>query len=397
MISKENFPLLVKNPGLVYLDNGATTQKPQVMIDALTDYYINSNANVGRGAYDLAHLSETILEQSRNTISSFFFARKKKLIFTSGATEALNLSAHMASKNLIKGDVVVVTVWDHHANLLPWIKIAQEKELTLKYIDKIEDIYNPETLNEDFWKNVKILAMPHVPNTIGNIFPVDKWVDEAKKRKVTTIIDGAQAVSSIKVNIEEIGADFYAFSAHKLYGPMGLGCLFFNEEKFNNAEPLLLGGGIIEDVKQQSYTLKDGWERFEAGTPDVANVYAFAETLKWLTEENWEDKLIEIKRINDELLKFVKDNYNLSVLNHAQYPHIAMTTVRFKAIHSHDIGTFLSNKSIAVRVGKHCAYPFHQSVGEKHSVRFSMGIYNTSEDIQKVKKEINNAIKYFME
>lgn len=396
MISRDDFPLLTSNPNLIYLDNAATTQKPNAMLQALTHYYMTSNANVGRGAYSLATTSQEHLENSRKTISDFFQGNNKSLVFTSGATESLNLSAKIASNDLEAGDVIVLTIWDHHANILPWQEIAKTKNLKIKYIENIDDIYNPSQLKQSFWNKVKVLSMPHIPNTIGNIFPVDLWVKEAKKHNVITVIDGAQAVSSMDININDIGADFYAFSAHKLYGPMGLGCLFI-DNKFSEKQPMILGGGIVEDVFLEQYILKEGTDKFEAGTPDVANAYAFAQTLLWLKENQWENNLTAIKKYNESLLMQIKENSEIKILNHLNYPHSAMTTFKMKNIHSHDIGTFLANNGIAVRVGQHCAYPFHKTTGIKHSVRISLGIYNTEYEIEKVVDTIQRSIKYFLD
>lgn len=394
-ISRDDFPLLTSQPELIYLDNAATTQKPNIMMEGITHYYMTSNANVGRGIYPLAEKSEELLAQSRDKIAKFFGSSSENLIFTSGATDALNQAAFMCSQSLKPNDVIVVTIWDHHANILPWQRIAEEKKITLKFIDKITDIYNPENLGDKFWKNVKVLAMPHVTNTTGNIFPVEKWTAIARSKGVISVIDGAQAVSSMKVNIQEIDADFYAFSAHKLYGPMGLGCLFTNSKMVAQTNPLHLGGGIIEDVFETHYILKSSREKFEAGTPDVASAYGFAETLSWLDENNWEEKLIEIKALNQQLIDAVKNNPSIRLLTDINYPHSSTTTIVFDNVHSHDVGTFLSNKSIAVRVGKHCAYPLHRMLKEKHSVRFSLGIYNTQEEIDKAIEAINQVIAYF--
>lgn len=397
MIYKNDFPLFntEENKNLIYLDNAATTMKPQLMMDALVKYYSNDNSNVGRGAYPLAHNSERILEKSKNEIQHFFKSESHILSFTSGATESLNASAFMISQQLNQNDVILLTAWDHHSNILPWQRLSEMKSLTIRFISEISDMYHPESLPDEFWNNVKVLAMPHVPNTTGNVFPVERWVKEARKRNVITVIDGSQSVSSIEINISQIDADFYAFSAHKLYGPMGLGCLFIRPGLKLENNPFLLGGGIVEDVNLQGYSLKPANEIFDAGTPNVANIYAFAEVLTWLKENQWNKQLVLIKKYNEDLLEFVNKNSDIELLTDLKYPHIAITAIKFKNIHSHDIGTFLANRNIAVRVGKHCAYPYHKLMGINHSVRFSLGIYNTQEDIDAVKIAIKEAIAYF--
>lgn len=397
MISKKDFPLFGKHKDLIYLDNAATTHKPQVMVDALQEYYVNSNSNVGRGAYELANLSELLYQKSKNAIMDFFNPDGDRYVlsFTSGATESLNAATFMASENLKDGDVILLTIWDHHSNILPWQRIAKEKNLIIKFIENIDDIYNPENLPQIFWDKVKVLAMPHVPNTTGNIFPIKKWTQEASKRGVITIIDGSQSVSSMKVDMKELDADFYAFSAHKIYGPMGLGCLFIKKERTTSNRPFLLGGGIVENVDKNQYSLKEASEIFDAGTPNVANIYAFAETLVWLSTNDWVNSLSLIKSYNQNLINFVNQNKDIELLTDISYPHTAITTIQFKNIHSHDVGTFLSERNIAVRVGKHCAYPLHQYLDKKHSVRFSLGVYNTQEEIETVKKAIEDAITYF--
>lgn len=394
---KDDFPLLNKNPNLVYLDNAATTQKPIEMLDALSDYYTNSNSNIGRGLYKLAQLSEKCYVDSKNTIAQFIGTKLENIVYTNGCTDSLNLAAYIAIQKVNKQigkKYIVLPISEHHANILIWQRIAKENKLELFWIKDAKLILEPEKIPLDILKNTAILAIAHVSNVTGEVYPVEKWCSLAKKIGAISIVDGAQSVATIKVNIKNIECDFYAFSAHKIYGPMGLGVLFINN-KFLDSEPLKLGGGIIEDVDTQYYTLLEDSSRFESGTPNVANAYAFSKTIEYLNKNNWEKLLYETHQLGEYLsCELNKIGIQpLSISDKFAKTHISSFSIA--NIHSHDVGTYLSQKNIAVRVGKHCAFPLHAHLNVKSSVRASVGIYNTKNDIDCLIANIQDCIKYF--
>jgi len=392
---KGDFPLFKKNPKLIYLDNAATTQKPYAMLDALTEYYIEFNSNVGRGVYQLAQLSEDAYESSRKTLAKFLGCSNKNIVYTSGCTESLSLAAHISQQYIKEGKkYIILPISEHHANVLIWQDIAEKNNLELYWVSDADLILNPNNIDEEILKKTAIMAIAHVSNVTGEIYPVEKWCNLAKVIDAISIVDGAQAITSLKINIHEIGCDFYALSAHKLYGPMGLGVLYINN-KYLNSSPLKLGGGIIEDVEQQSHSLLDGNNRFEAGTPNVANAYAFSKTIEFLNENNWIDLLNHThelgKYLDQELINI--GIHPLSVSNKLSKTHISSFLI--PGIHSHDVGTYLAQKNIAVRVGKHCTYPLHKHLKVNSSIRASIGIYNTKADIDVLIGSIKDCINYF--
>lgn len=395
---KSDFPIFKTYPELIYLDNGATTQKPQIMLDSLIEYYSKKNSNIGRSVYKLAEISEVAYENSRKKIANFVGANKKNIIFTKGATESLNQAAYVSSQLLKSGSKILLSIYEHHANILPWQKIAQEKNLQLIFIDNEEYLANPEKMPESIWDNVSLVALTHVSNVTGQIHPVAKWCKIAREKNIITCIDGSQGVVSEQINLSEINCDFYAFSAHKLYGPMGLGILYIHQDILNKKlHPSLLGGGIIEEVLKENYTLLEGALRFEAGTPNVADVYAFAQTLDYLKDNNWQDLLLKSHKLTEYLIEQLSAITEIAIIKPKLLPVSHMVSFVVNDVHAHDLGTYLSNYNICVRVGKHCAHPLHDLLDINSSVRASIGIYNTQEDIDHLIIYLRKAIKFFGE
>lgn len=392
---KIDFPLVKKNPKLIYLDNAATTHKPYAMLDAISEYYIEFNSNVGRGLYELAQLSEGAYDTSKKLVADFIGCSSESIVYTSGCTEALNLAGYIAQQHIGNNKkYIVLPISEHHANILIWQDIAHKNNLELYWVSEPDLILEPKKIHSDILNNTAIMAIAHVSNVTGEVYPVKEWCRVAKEIGAISIIDGAQAVTSLKISIKDIGCDFYAFSAHKLYGPMGLGVLYINNQ-YLNSNPLKLGGGIIEDVEQNSYTLLDGNNRFEAGTPNVANAYAFGKTIEFLNENNW-GKLLNYTHsignyLEDELIKIGITPLEMS----NKFPKTHISSFRIPGIHAHDVGTYLAKKNIAVRVGKHCAYPLHNYLKVNSSIRASIGIYNTKEDVDTLINTIKECINYF--
>ena len=253
---------------------------------------------------------------------------------------------------------------------------------------------NPYNIPQDILDNTAIMSIAHVSNVTGEEYPISKWCELTKKIGAISVIDGAQSITSLKIDISKINCDFFSFSAHKLYGPMGLGVLFIND-KFLHHQPMKLGGGIIEDVETTHHTFIDESSRFEAGTPNIANAYAFSKVITWLEENHW-DKLLEQTHILGEYLENELKKLNLNPLEiNSKFTKTHISSFVIPGVHSHDVGTFLSQKNIAVRVGKHCAYPFHKYLNVNSSIRVSIGIYNTKDDIDEFILAIKDCIIYF--
>lgn len=390
---KKNFPIFENQKKLVFLDNAATTQKPSVLIDALSEYYYNYNSNVGRGIYKLAELSENHYQDSKNKIKKFFNASNYELVVTSGSTESLNIAAHI-STNVNKKKYIVIPFFEHHANILIWQSLAKKLNLEIYWIESLENFNSPKIHLDKIKHEIGVIALTHVSNVTGEIIPIQPWIDFAKEINAVSVIDGSQSVTSLLINLDNIGCDFFAFSAHKLYGPMGLGFLFMNP-KFLKSEPIKLGGGIIEDVTLQNYELVAGISRFEAGTPNVANTYAFSKVLDWLTANEWGNLLVKSKELTNKLYTEL-ENINIKpIILSDKFSKTHICSFNILGVHPHDVGTFLSNKDIAVRVGKHCAYPLHQHLNLNSSVRASIGIYNNEEDINYIIKVLKDVQNYF--
>lgn len=391
-MNKNDFPIFKQYPELVFLDNGATSQKPQVLIDALQEYYTKYNSNIGRGVYDLAEKSQNIFEQSKSVISQFIGTKPNNLIFTSGATESMNMIAYFV-KQLIKDNTkILLSIYEHHSNILVWQRLAQEKNLTIEFIKDDNILLNPNDVSVGFFDNVSVVALTHVSNVTGQTFPIDKWAYFCRQNNIISVIDGAQGITSHSLNLDLINPDFYSFSAHKIYGPMGLGVTYFSS-KHLQLQPYKLGGGIIEDVEETGFELSEEINRFEAGTPNVANIFAFAKVLDYLNDNNWTLQRLKTQNLNKYFYKELTKLDFVSVL--VNYDSGNLTSFNIKGVHPHDVGTFLSSKNIAVRVGKHCAYPLHAHLNINSSIRVSFAVYNTLDDVKYIIKMIQECYQYF--
>ncbi len=390
---KENFPIFKNNKGLVFLDNAATTQKPTVLLDSLGEYYYHYNSNVGRGIYKLAELSENCYQDSKSNIKNFFKASNYELMITSGSTESLNIAAHISTK-FTKKKYIVIPFFEHHANILIWQSLAKKLNLEIFWLQNLTQFNTPINHINHIKDEIAVIALTHVSNVTGEIIPIEPWINLAKEIGAISVIDGSQSVTSLMINLNEMQCDFFAFSAHKLYGPMGLGVLFMNP-KFLEAEPIKLGGGIIEDVTLSHYELTEGINRFEAGTPNVANTYAFSKVLDWLRNNDWEQLLKQSKELTNSLYLELEKINIVPIYLSRDFLKTHICSFNITNVHPHDVGTFLSNKNIAVRVGKHCAYPLHQQLNLNSSVRASIGIYNEQNDIDYFIGTLKDVQNYF--
>lgn len=392
MNHKKDFPIFNHYPDLVFVDNGSTSQKPKVLLSALEEYYYQYNSNIGRGVYDLAEKSQNALDNAKKIISQFIGTTENNLIFTSGATESINMIAYFAAQLIPKNSTILLSIYEHHANLLVWQRLAQEKNLKIQFIKEDYFLKNPELIEPEFFNNISLIALTHVSNVTGQTFPIDKWINLCKKHNIISVIDGAQGITSEIIELDHLNPDFYCFSAHKIYGPMGLGITYFST-KFLNLQPYKLGGGIIEDVQEQEFELSCEINRFEPGTPNVANIYAFSKVLEYLTQKGWNDCIKYTHSINNYFYENIKNLEFVSILKSENKSNL--TSLNIKGVHPHDVGTFLSAKNIAVRVGKHCAYPLHYHLNINSSIRFSFAIYNDMTEVDYIIDNIKKCYVYF--
>lgn len=383
---RRDFPILardVRGKKLVYLDNAATSQKPQAVIDAIVLYYQEENANIHRGVHFLSELATSKHECARRLVKQFInAAHEHELIFVRGATEAINLVAQTYGRANVKaGDEVLITAMEHHSNIVPWQILCDEKGAKLR-VAPINDA--GELLLGEFEKLIsartKIIAIPHVSNALGTVNPVTKIVELAHVRSIAVVVDGAQAVPHMKVDVQALGCDFYAFSSHKMFGPMGIGVLYGKSALLEAMPPYQGGGDMISSVTFEKTLYNKLPFKFEAGTPDVAGAIALGAAIEYLNANGMDN----ITRHEHELLAYATQKVSA-------IPGVTLVgTAREKAsvlsfvmdnIHPHDIGTILDQEGIAIRTGHHCAQPVMERFGIPATARASFALYNTKEEI----------------
>ena len=400
---KNYFPIFHNQPQLVYLDNAATTQKPYPVIQALTDFYSKFNANVGRSSCHLGDHATELYEKAREKVKNFLNAQfSEEIIFTRSTTEGLNLLAHILTQNLEPEDEVILTEVEHHSNLIPWQLVAKNKKLKLKFVPiKPDGELDLEVYKQLFTKKTKIVSISHLSNVLGNLINVKEMIQIAKQNTCFTIVDGAQAVSKIKVDVQELDVDFYVFSGHKIYGPTGIGVLYGKKELLKELPAYQVGGKTINEVYTNDFTLANLPNKYEAGTPNIAGAVALGEAINFVQEYFDTNPLfLEKDRI---LFKHEKEltDWLISALQEIDLVQIfgdpknklGLISFSVKGIHPLDIATILSKYQICVRVGHHCAMPLVKKLDPRGVIRVSLGVYNTLEDCQTFITTLKKAIK----
>jgi len=392
---KLDFPIFESYPDLAYLDNAATSQKPQVVIDAIGEYYRKYNANIHRGVHHLSDESTQVFEDSKKTVAEFFGAKVNELIITRNATEAINGVAYgWALSNLKKDDLILTTMMEHHANIVPWQEICQKTGCKLEFIKVDEngklDLADLEAKLKTHGAKIKLITLAHVSNALGTINPIEKIVKLARKNNPQTriLIDGAQSAPHLKIDFTKLGADFYAFSGHKMLGPMGVGGLIVKAGLLKNGEmkPWLFGGGMIDSVATAKTIFnEDLSERFIAGTPDVASIYGLAKACQYLSKigmKNVEEHDRKLVRYALEKLGEIKELEIVGPKNASD--RLGSVTFIYKNVHAHDVAQVLDKENIAVRSGHHCAMPLHTQFDWQATIRASFNVYNDVNDIDKL-------------
>jgi len=401
---RKDFPILQRmvrdGKPLVYLDNASTTQKPNQVIDAISDYYKNHNANVHRAVYALAEESTEAYEKTREKISKFLnIKNKEEVIFVRGTTEAINLVAYSwGRQNIKKGDIIVTTEYEHHSNIVPWQLLAKEKGAKLEYIG-IND--NGELILDhldSYLKTgkVKLVTFSQMSNVLGTISNSEEIIKRCKKAGVKTLVDGAQSVPHMKVDIEKLDCDFFAFSAHKMLGPTGVGVLWARKEILETMPPFHGGGDMIREVHKYETTWNDLPYKFEAGTPNIADVIGFSAAIDYLSNIGMDairqheidltkyalEKMSQVKGIT---IYGVKD-----ILNRG-----GVISFNFHDVHPHDVATIIDREGIAVRSGHHCAQVLMERLNVAATNRASFYIYNTKEDVDKLIKSLEKVSELY--
>lgn len=388
---RRDFPLLTQNMNgkpIVYLDNGATTQKPETMIRALCGYYGGCNANPHRGAYALSVEATDIYENTRERVRNFINAKKaREIIFTKNATEALNLVAYSYGlTNIQAGDEIVITIAEHHSNLVPWQHVAQAKGAVLKYIYLEEDgNLSEEDIQTKITEKTKIVAVTQVSNVLGLVNPVKEIADKAHSVGAVVIVDGSQSVAHMAVDVQAIDADFFAFSGHKMLSPMGIGVLYGREALLDAMPPFLMGGDMIEYVEEQTTTYAELPAKFEAGTQNVGGAAGLTAAVDYLEKLTFERIAAIEKDLVDYAMPQLKELpfIELYGCDSKRDNKTGIITFNVKDVHPHDVATILDSEGVAVRAGHHCAQPLMKYLGQNATCRASFYFYNTREDIDR--------------
>ncbi|MBD3330419.1 SufS family cysteine desulfurase [Candidatus Peregrinibacteria bacterium] len=402
LVDPKDFPILkqkINGKPLIYLDNAATTQKPRKVINAISNFYTKSNANIHRGIHSLSEKATTAFEESRAKVAAFINAASpKEIVFTKNTTESINLIAKTFGElNIKAGDEIIVSALEHHSNLLPWRMLAEKKKAVLRIIP----------LNSDFTLNMteyaklisdktRLVAITGMSNVTGTLTPVKRITSLAHKAGAKVLIDGAQYAAHIPTDVQSIDCDFFVFSAHKMLGPTGVGVLYAKKEILETLPPFLYGGDMVKSVQQDRIILNDIPHKFEAGTPNIADVIAFGSAIDYLSEIGMD----RIREHDLKLLKFAKEKFS-------KYKEVALLcpkdlqksggTLSFtvKGVHPHDIAEIFNQEGIAIRAGYHCAEPLIRGLKLNSAARMSFYIYNSLDNIKAAEKALKKVLKIF--
>ena len=382
---RAQFPILhqqIEGNPLVYLDNAATTQKPQAVIQSIIDFYTQCNANVHRGAHQLSDEATRRFEKARDTVTRFIDARnRKEVIWTNGTTEGINIVANGMSQRLQTGDEVLVTEMEHHANLVTWQQACARSGATLK-VSPIDDngALNVQAFTSLLTKNTKLVALPHVSNVLGTVNPVKALCALVREKGALVLIDGAQGIAHGSVNVTDIGCDFYVFSGHKLFAPTGIGVLWGKEEVLQDWPVWQTGGEMIAHVTYESSTWGDLPNRLEAGTPNIAGAIGLAAAIDWFTRLNLSAVQAHEQALMASALKQSQAFDGLKIIGNAANK-IGVLSFILQGCHSTDVGFLLDRQGIAIRTGDHCAQPLMRRLGVPGTARASFSVYNTLAEV----------------
>ena len=400
---KHDFPIFSANahPKLCYLDSAATCLTPKHVADAMYHYQCYSHANSHKGLYQLSANATELVEKGRNKVAEFLNApTQSELVFTSGTTESINIVANCFVAPKMNRDAnIVISSAEHHANLLPWQEICRLHDAELRIAPlTLSGIIDTKALDLLLDNNTLIVAISHVSNVLGFINPVAEICQLAHKKGIAVLIDGAQAVAHGNVNIAEIGCDFYTFSAHKLYGPTGCGVLYAKGDHLSHMPPYILGGGFINKVTFQEAEYINSPLKFEPGSHNVVGIVGLVEAIDYLNDISWFDITRHISDLSTYLVDKLADlDFVKPLLKHncnvQSLP--SLVSIQLEGVHAHDVASLLDSENIAVRAGHHCAQPLHQMFGVHSSIRSSLGMYNSYQDIDRLVIALNNAYQLF--
>ena len=395
---KQDFPLL-QNQNIAYLDSGATTQKPKQVIEKIKEFYENYNANPHRGAYSLSMEATEVYENTRTKIAKFINARhREEIIFSKNASESLNLIAYSyGMENLKQDDEIVISIMEHHSNLVPWQKVSKATGAKLNYMyinDKFE--LSDEEIERKITNNTKIVGITHVSNVLGTINNVEKIIQYAHKKGAIVILDASQSIPHMKIDVQNLDADFVVFSGHKMLAPLGIGVLYGKRELLNKMSPFLMGGDMIEYVYEQETTFAPLPNKFEAGTQNVEGVVGLGAAIDYIENLGY-DKIHEIESrvvsyAREELSKL---DYLELYMTPNEENHSSVISFNIKGVHPHDVASILDSEGICIRSGNHCAQPLMRFLGIDSTCRASFYFYNNENDVDRLLKGLDKAYNIF--
>lgn len=394
---KKDFPVLNNNPDLVYLDTGATALKPKCVIDKINEYYDKYGVNVNRGVYELSYEATTEYEETRTLTAKFLNAREKEIVFTKGASNGLNMVALGFGMDYIQeGDEIITTELEHHSNVLPWMNVAKKKNATLKYIElDSTGRITIEAFKKTITEKSKVLAITYVSNVMGYITPIKEIIKIAHEHNIIVVVDAAQAVPHMKVDVQDLDCDFLAFSAHKMFGPTGFGILFGKYKYLKKMSPIEYGGDMIDVVEKYEATTKDAPYKFETGTPPIAEAIAFKEAIKYIESIGY-DRIHEHEQI---LLNYAREKLSkvegITIYNPTA--ETAIITFNINKAHPHDAATIFDEYHVALRAGHHCAQLITKWLDCVATLRACIYVYNDYHDIDVFVEAVKAAVKYFEE
>lgn len=392
----DQFPLFTTHPTLVYLDSAATTQKPISVIEAISRVYKTAYANPHRGAYTLSATVTKDFEAARATVASTIHANSDEIIFTSGATAGLNGLAYALETTISKEQNIVITEQEHHANLIPWQQVAARTGCELRYIpvDPKTGLWDLSTIDELIDEQTAVVSCVHVSNVIGTINPIETLIAKAKQVSARSIIDGCQAIAHLDVDVKKLDCDFYVFSGHKVYGPSGIGVLYGKKAVLDTLAPFAFGGEMISSVTKEHATFAPAPQKFEAGTPPIAQAIGLAVALDWFAEQT--NAREAEQALTAYLYEQVRSLPGVTILSHEQ-DNCGVLSFIIEGVHPHDAADIMdSSHGVAVRAGHHCAEPLLQAMGiTQGTLRASLGLYNTKHDVDALVASITHVQKIF--
>lgn len=395
---KKDFPIL-NNKQITYLDSGATTQKPEQVIGTIENYYKTANANVHRGAYSLSVEATAQYEQAREKVAKFINSPfTEQVIFSKNATESLNLIAYSyGMENLKKDDEIVLSIMEHHSNLVPWQKVAKTTGAKLNYMyinDEFE--ISDEEIENKITDKTKIVGITHVSNVLGTINNIQKIIKQAHKKGAIVIVDASQSIPHMKIDVQDMDCDFLVFSGHKMLAPLGIGVLYGRKKLLNEMTPFLMGGDMIEYVHEQDTTFAPLPNKFEAGTQNIEGVIGLASAIEYIENIGYE----KIAQIEEEVVSYAREELSkLEFLDLYITPnkqnHSAVISFNIKGVHPHDVASILDTNGVCVRSGNHCAQPLMRYLGIDSTCRASFYLYNTKEDVDKLVEALKKTYEMF--